>query len=194
VSERQTTQEKLMSTIYTITDNHGIVKLPLEPGKLYQVVPCSDSDLRDHALVAYTHPRHVPEMFDELKKLIDACDDLKKMKDSAYSERNKLVALLASRYPASLERHPEEDKSWEDDWRWIVFIRFPTGQATWHIHDSELPLFDFLPRNQGRMWDGHSTEQKYERVKEHMLECVNLRRAIHEAAHLDRLPHEVDGR
>lgn len=85
-------------------------------------------------------------------------------KDLAYNERNKCVALIASLFPSSLERHPEEDASWEDDWRWIVFVDLPTGQVSWHIHDSELALFDHVPRIQGRIWDGHTTEEKYDRL------------------------------
>jgi len=85
--------------------------------------------------------------------------------DAVYTERNRLVALLASLYPSSLERHPEEDETWEDDWRWIVFIDVPTGQASWHIHDSELCLFDHVVRFKGMQWDGHTTEQKYDRLE-----------------------------
>lgn len=95
----------------------------------------------------------------------DQIAQLEAAKNAAYSERNQLVALLSKVFPASLERHPEDDKDWEDDWRWIVFINLPSGQATWHIHDSELSLFDHLPREQGQRWDGHSTEQKYERCR-----------------------------
>ena len=87
-------------------------------------------------------------------------------KDVAYEERNRLVALLSSLYPASLERHPPTDTEWEDDWRWIVFIEFPGGQATWHIHDSHLSMFDHLDRNLGWVWDGHTTKLKYERIEE----------------------------
>jgi len=89
---------------------------------------------------------------------------LVEVKDGAYSERNKLVAFLASLYPSSLERHPDEDTEWEDDWRWVVYIDLPNGQASWHLHDSELSQFDGLPRLQGRVWEGHTTEQKYERL------------------------------
>lgn len=85
-------------------------------------------------------------------------------KDGAYEERNRLVALLSSMFPSSLERHPDEDLTWSDDWRWVVYIDFPYGQASWHIHDSQLSLFDHLKRFQGRKWDGHSTEQKYASV------------------------------
>ena len=85
-------------------------------------------------------------------------------KNGAYSERNKLVAALSMMFPASLERHPEEDKTWEDDWRWVVYLDLPTGQASWHLHDSEVVQFGHLPRMAGRKWDGHTTEEKYSRL------------------------------
>jgi hypothetical protein len=85
-------------------------------------------------------------------------------KNSAYSERNKLVAHLTMLYPACLERHPDEEE-WEDDWRWIVFIHHPRGQLSWHIHDSELSLFDHVVRGIGNAkWDGHTTDEKYRRL------------------------------
>lgn len=88
---------------------------------------------------------------------------LTRAKDGAYGERNALVVALSKLFPASLERHPAEEE-WDDDWRWIVFIDLPTGQATWHIHDIELPYFAHLARDTGRKWDGHSTPEKYARL------------------------------
>lgn len=98
------------------------------------------------------------------KELAAERDALRTQKDGAYSERDRLVSALSKLFPASLERHQPEDDDWEDDWRWIVFIELPAGQASWHIHDSELPLFGHLKRNQGRLWDGHSTNEKYRRL------------------------------
>ena len=68
----------------------------------------------------------------------------KEGKELAYWERNQLVAHLSKIYPSWLEKHPEEDISWEADWRNIVFIKTPGGQCSWHIHDSELPYFPHL--------------------------------------------------
>lgn len=89
-------------------------------------------------------------------------------KDAAYAERNKCVVLIARMaislgLTAGLSRHDEEDKHWEDDWRNIVFIDFPSGQVSWHIHDSDLPMFEFLGQYDG-IWDGHTTEEKYQRM------------------------------
>lgn len=90
-------------------------------------------------------------------------------KDGAYSERNQLVALLARMavafgWRAGVGQHPAEDTAWENDWRTILFIDLPTGQAAWHFHDSERHLLEGLPSYSGR-WDGHTTAEKYARAK-----------------------------
>ena len=88
-----------------------------------------------------------------------------KGKDLAYAERDLLVSALSKCYPSHLTRHPDSDVTWENDWRWIVCIHLPTGQATWHIHDSEVPFFAHLSTKENH-WDGHSNLQKYQRIME----------------------------
>jgi hypothetical protein len=47
----------------------------------------------------------------------------------------------------------------------VVYIDHPEGQLSWHIHDSHLPFFDHVERGNGkRSWDGHTTEEKYQRL------------------------------
>lgn len=99
---------------------------------------------------------------DEVVKLMNGLIDLNDAKNNAYRERNQLVKFLSKCFPSSIERH--EGADWEDDWRNVVFIDLPTGQASWHIHDSELQNFAHLPRNRGRKWDGHDTVLKYDRL------------------------------
>lgn len=101
-------------------------------------------------------------------------------KDVAYWERNQLVAALSKIYPSFLAKHPEGDTEWEDDWRNIVVINLPieatvlkddegqTGgylQMTWHIHDFDRPMFDHLNLMGSFIWDGHSIEEKYRRLR-----------------------------
>ena len=98
---------------------------------------------------------------------IEKNKELRKQKDGAYDERDRCVAALAAMatrlgWSAWLGRHVGDP--WDDDWRNIVFINLPFGQVSWHIHDSELPWFSFLPSVPERPWDGHTTEQKYERL------------------------------
>ena len=94
--------------------------------------------------------------------------DLENAKNAAYAERNKLVALLSKLFPSCFGRHEEEDMTWEDDWRWIVYITLPTGQCSWHIHDSDLPMFSHLKQGDVK-WDGHTTEEKYKRIADFSL-------------------------
>jgi hypothetical protein len=94
------------------------------------------------------------------KKKDDDIWDLSVAKNGAYCERNTLLSALTRLYPASLELNPEREPGWD----WILFIEMPTGQGTWHVHNADLDLFLHLPRNLGRVWDGHTTPQKYERV------------------------------
>ena len=82
-------------------------------------------------------------------------------KDGAYLERNQLVALLSKVFPAGKKQTAIE--GWSEDWHGCVYIDLPTGQASWHYHDSQAYLFDHLPEYQG-VWDGHTTDEKYERI------------------------------
>lgn len=81
--------------------------------------------------------------------------------NGAYSERNKLVVALSKLFSASIET-PDVV---EDGWNWVVIIDLPTGQVSWHIHDDEIPQFAHLAPHQGRAWDGHTAEEKYQRLK-----------------------------
>jgi len=92
-------------------------------------------------------------------------NDLQKEKEKAYWERNQLVAVLSKIYQSHLSLHPLADREWEKDWRNIVCIHTPNGQATWHIHDSELKNFSHLDFNGNCKWDGHTTEEKYRRLR-----------------------------
>lgn len=105
----------------------------------------------------------------------DPIEQLKKQKDNAYWERNQLVAALSKLFPAWLGKHDSNDKEWDADWRTIVYIELPNEiransvrdfphQLSWHIHDSEIPMFDHLLYG-GNLWDGHDTEEKYRRLR-----------------------------
>lgn len=89
-------------------------------------------------------------------------------KDGAYLERNRCVALiarmaLASGWRAGIARTAIE--GWSADWHGCVYVDLPTGQVSWHYHDSQAHLFADLPAYTGA-WDGHDTPEKYRRVAE----------------------------
>jgi hypothetical protein len=96
-----------------------------------------------------------------IKSLEDEVADLRARKDGAYSERNELVAALATLFPSGTRKTNIE--GWSDDWHNCVFIDLPTGQVSWHYHDSEVHLFEHLPPYE-KPWDGHTTEEKYKRL------------------------------
>jgi hypothetical protein len=82
-------------------------------------------------------------------------------KDAAYEERNRVVALLAAVFPSVRTRTAIE--GWSDDWHGCVYVTLPTGQASWHYHDSQAHLFAHVPAGPA-LWDGHTTDEKYDRV------------------------------
>lgn len=95
-----------------------------------------------------------------------------------YEERARVLALacfLAEKVPGwkvGIGRHDPEDKSWDPDWTFIVFIEwtdprreFPSFQASWHVKKDTVHLFAFLP-SYDRAWDGHTTKQKYTNIEQ----------------------------
>jgi hypothetical protein len=103
---------------------------------------------------------------------LDAWLVMKKEKDGAYLERNKCVAFMARTalelgYRTGTARTAIE--GWSTDWHGCVYIDLPTGQVSWHYHDSQAWLFSKLPAYEGT-WDGHDTPEKYRRV----LACVGV--------------------
>lgn len=87
--------------------------------------------------------------------------DMTARKDAAFLERNQVVAALAKCFPSGVARTAIE--GWSEDWHGCVYIDLPTGQVSWHYHDSQAHLFkDLSPYT--KSWDGHTTEEKYSRL------------------------------
>ena len=97
----------------------------------------------------------------ELASARNALAQMESRKDAAYLERNQVVAALAKAFPSGVARTAIE--GWSEDWHGCVYIDLPTGQASWHFHDSQAYLFDGLPPYAGK-WDGHDTPEKYRRL------------------------------
>lgn len=87
--------------------------------------------------------------------------EMEARKDAAYLERNQVVAALAKAFPSGVARTAIE--GWSEDWHGCVYIDLPTGQASWHYHDSQAYLFNGIPHYLGA-WDGHDTPEKYRRL------------------------------
>lgn len=94
-----------------------------------------------------------PGDFEHLKTCLMMIDyhDAKKN----YDARNRQVYLaLASAVLAGYRAGIRLDPS-EPNWP-VVYIDLPTGQVSWHV-----PGYD-------KTWDGHTTEVKYQRVREYL--------------------------
>jgi hypothetical protein len=86
---------------------------------------------------------------------------LREDKNSAYFERNNLVAALARVYPSGIRRTIIE--GWDDDWHGCCFIDLPSGQISYHYHDSHAHLFEkFSPYE--TPWDGHDKDTVHARL------------------------------
>ena len=88
-------------------------------------------------------------------------EKLESVRDGAYTERNRLVAFIASIYPSGVKK--TAIPGWDEAWHNCVYIDLPVGQASWHYHNDEAHLFAHLPPYESK-WDGHTTEEKYERI------------------------------
>jgi hypothetical protein len=81
-----------------------------------------------------------------------------------YRERAHLVAFLASLYPSVIANDDPQAPDWP-----VVYILTPSGQLSWHISPDDEDLFGHVPHPKAKpgkpiLWDGHSTQQKYERL------------------------------
>lgn len=107
--------------------------------------------------------KKIASLYGTIRKMSDMITELRASRDGAYRERNKVVAAVSKLYPSCLGLHDTADKAWNKEWMNIVYIRLLSGQVSWHLHDSDLPLFAHLDY-ENEKWDGHTTEEKYERL------------------------------
>lgn len=82
-------------------------------------------------------------------------------KDEAYRQRNYLVAALARIYPSGVRN--TDIPGWSADWHGCCFIDLPSGQISYHFHDSHHFLFDKLPAYKTE-WDGHDKDVVHDRL------------------------------
>lgn len=82
---------------------------------------------------------------------------------AAYRERAELVALLAAIYPSHIGHSDPNEPEWA-----VVIIEAPTGQLSWHVSPADKSLFGHVRTTNAACpsWDGHTTEEKYQRVRD----------------------------
>jgi hypothetical protein len=118
-----------------------------------------DTDIT--ALVARLRERPCDIDPNDCARAADALEALQAARDASYEERNKVVAALARLFPSGIAK--TAIPGWLEDWHGCVYIDLPTGQVSWHYHDSQADLFEELPAYNGQ-WDGHDTPEKYRRL------------------------------
>ncbi|MFE7105602.1 hypothetical protein ACFU98_10745 [Streptomyces sp. NPDC057575] len=99
-----------------------------------------------------------------LDNLTDAdLDQLYDQNDATYRERAHLVAHLAALHPSHIGNTDANLPDWA-----VVTIETPAGQMTWHIAERDMDLFTHVqPTNRiCRSWDGHTTDEKYQRMRD----------------------------
>jgi hypothetical protein len=108
------------------------------------------------------HTRIAQKLLDQQGEI----NDLTAERDAAYRERAHLIALLATHYPAVITTADDVD---EEGWQ-IAFLTIGGHQATWHISPRDADLFGHVDITDSAdpeaQWDGHSTEEKYERIRQ----------------------------
>ena len=82
-------------------------------------------------------------------------------KNEAYRQRNVLVAYIARLFPSGIRRTNIE--GWSADWHGCVYVDLPTGQISYHYHDSHAYLFSGLSAYT-KEWDGHDKETVENRI------------------------------
>lgn len=87
-------------------------------------------------------------------------------RDGAYRERAQLLAWLAALHPAVIAPASDVD---EDGWQILYLTPEAGGQMSWHIAPRDAGLLAHVervePDDPRAQWDGHTTEEKYQRIR-----------------------------
>lgn len=79
---------------------------------------------------------------------------------SIYRERAHLVAFLTTLYPSvGAYNNPDYPEYL------VVYVELPVGQMSWQVHPDDVDLFDGLQIVENHVWDGHTTEEKYRKLR-----------------------------
>lgn len=86
------------------------------------------------------------------------------MSNELYDERARVVVALALASRALGYRIGFAVDPKEPDWP-VLFIDLPTGQVSWHLTQAQRVDLAGDIGDYGGVWDGHSTTEKYERLR-----------------------------
>lgn len=142
--------------------------------------------LAEHALVLRAEiADYVPEDERTLPPTIAALtaelEEVRQQLAKVYTERAHVLAFLAVALDSAMSASDEQSPDLP-----VLMVSGPTGQMSWHIKGADLPLFahvdKVLPSDPRTAWDGHSAEEKYERLRRLVALWAGLRRAVQDTA------------
>ncbi|MFD1145904.1 hypothetical protein [Saccharothrix hoggarensis] len=83
---------------------------------------------------------------------------------AVYHERAHLPLILTALFGAVMAEDPQDDVRPH-----TIYFDTPEGQMSWHIDQADLYLFEHVERVRSddlrACWDGHSTPEKYRRLR-----------------------------
>lgn len=112
-----------------------------------------------------TELREAQAQVDDLKAQLAlmqiAVDENQRGLREVYRERARLVAFLTSIYSCYIGYTDPDEPEWA-----VVMVYTPAGQMSWHIAAEDMDLFDGRACDGVGDWDGHTTEEKYQRLEQ----------------------------
>ncbi len=129
------------------------------------------AELESSRALAATHHQMFSKSLDEAQARISQLEvallEAEHDNGTTHAERNHLVVLVA--HMANLLGWRAGDGQHEGDplegFSSVVRIDLPTGQCSWHIHDTQISWLDHLP-SYDAPWDGTTSAEKYAKIRE----------------------------
>lgn len=107
--------------------------------------------------------KYIAKVSAERDRLAAELAEAKAGEDQAYAERAHLVAALACLFPSGIRRTSIE--GWKPAWHGCVYIDLPSGQISYHYHDSQAHLFEMFPPYE-KPYDNHDKQIVHHRLAE----------------------------
>lgn len=122
-----------------------------------------------------TDPEYVRQLQNANAGLSMQLETARQELKNVYRERAHLVALLAALYPASLSYSDPDTPGWPV----VTVLTRSQEQLSWHIAPEDVDLFGHLdPNAPAFVWDGHSTDEKYERLRRETQSTAMARHSV----------------
>ncbi|NUH35291.1 hypothetical protein HUF15_00655 [Streptomyces samsunensis] len=155
--------------------------------------PCGE-DRPAHSAHRYMLGRRVYPCPGAMPNTAAAAQQAEAERDQAYAERAALLAWISALHPANAVITPAEDVD-EPGWQ-LLYLLVSGWQMSWHIAPRDVDLFAHVehvaPDDPRAQWDGHSTTEKYERIREHTARLSEARASTVRIEIIPDPPHVAD--